>query len=169
MKAEQTFTIKQTAELTGLSEDTIRYYEKIKLLPQADRKDNGHRVYHQKDIYTIRLITCLKQTGLSLDAMRPFLKLSTDANPAEYLELVEKLKGHRENIVRQISSLQQLVDFIDEKLEEGRPRQECPAQNPDGVLEERKEKAKIKPISVVEMSYFSASAKTGKLPNEGLR
>lgn len=45
MKAEQTFTIKETAVQTGISEDTIRYYEKIALLPRADRKDNGHRVY----------------------------------------------------------------------------------------------------------------------------
>lgn len=40
---EQTFTIKQVAEQTGISEDTIRYYEKIMLLPQAERKENRHR------------------------------------------------------------------------------------------------------------------------------
>jgi DNA-binding transcriptional MerR regulator len=165
MKTEQTFTIKQAAELTGLSEDTIRYYEKIKLLPHADRKDNGHRVYHQEDVSTIRLIICLKKTGISLEAMRPFMKVSTDADPAEYPELVEELRSHRENIIGQISSLQQIVDFIDLKLEEGRFRQECSDQIPDDVLEERKEPTKIKPISVVEMSYFSASAKTDKLPN----
>ncbi|WP_312148641.1 MerR family DNA-binding transcriptional regulator, partial [Paenibacillus odorifer] len=39
MKAEQTFTIKETAVQTGISEDTIRYYEKIALLHRADRKD----------------------------------------------------------------------------------------------------------------------------------
>ena len=160
MKTEQTFTIKQAAELTGLSEDTIRYYEKIKLLPHANRKDNGHRVYHQEDVSTIRLIICLKKTGISLEAMRPFMKVSTDADPAEYPELVEVLRSHRENIIGQIASLQQIVDFIDLKLEEGRFRQECSDQSPD-VLEERKVP---KPISVVEMSYFSASAKTDKLP-----
>jgi DNA-binding transcriptional MerR regulator len=165
MKTEQTFTIKQAAELTGLSEDTIRFYEKIKLLPHADRKDNGHRVYHQEDVSTIRLIICLKKTGISLEAMRPFMKVSTDADPAEYPELVEELRSHRENIIGQISSLQQIVDFIDLKLEEGRFRQECSDQSPDDVLEVRKEPTKIKPISVVEMSYFSASAKTDKLPN----
>ena len=45
---ELTYTIKQIAEQTGISEDTIRYYEKIKLLPRADRKENGHRVYRKK-------------------------------------------------------------------------------------------------------------------------
>lgn len=66
MKEEQCFTIKQTAGQTGITEDTIRYYEKIGLLPRAERKDNGHRIYRQEDINTIRLIACLKKTGMLL-------------------------------------------------------------------------------------------------------
>ncbi|WP_413372074.1 MerR family transcriptional regulator [Paenibacillus taichungensis] len=166
MITEQTFTIKQTAELTGFSEDTIRYYEKIQLLRQADRKDNGHRVYHQQDIHTIKLIGCLKKTGISLEAMKPFLKLSTNADPKEYDELVEELRSQRNNILGQISSLQQIVDFIDIKLEEGRPQPDCSDQSLDNVLEERDEKTNIKPISVAEMNYFSGTAsKMGKIPS----
>ncbi|MGN7167318.1 MerR family transcriptional regulator [Paenibacillus cellulositrophicus] len=173
MMTEQTFTIKQTAELTGLSEDTIRYYEKIKLLPPPDRKDNGHRVYRRKDIHTIKLISCLKKTGISLEAMRPFLKASGNPDPAEYIELTQTLKNHREQIVEQISSLQQLVDFIDVRLEDGHPSGEYSDQNPDGGLKDRLQdrleagledsleddlanlkQIEAKPISVEEMSYF---------------
>ncbi len=125
METEHAFTIKQTAEQTGISEDTIRYYEKIALLPRADRKDNGHRIYRRKDIEAIRLISCLKKTGMSLEEMRPFLGVSIDADPAEYPELAERMRSHREYIVSQIASLQQVVDFIDMKLEEGRYRQDC--------------------------------------------
>lgn len=124
-KVKQTYTIMQTANLVGISQDTIRYYEKIKLLPRANRKDNGHRVYRQEDIDTIRLIACLKKTGMPLDEMRPFLAVSIDADPAEYPELVERFINHRDNIVSQIASLQQVVDFIDKKLGEGRIRQDC--------------------------------------------
>ncbi|RXZ81115.1 MerR family transcriptional regulator [Paenibacillaceae bacterium] len=155
MKAEQTFTIKQTAEQTGISEDTIRYYEKIALLPRADRKDNGHRVYREEDINTIRLLSCLKKTGMPLEEMRPFLAVSVDADPAEYPELVERLWSHRENIISQIASLQQVVDFIDMKLEEGRYRPGCSDESQDGVL-------KKKSVSPVERSYFPVSAKAGK-------
>jgi DNA-binding transcriptional MerR regulator len=162
---EQTFTIKQASEQTGISKDTIRFYEKIMLLPRAERKENGHRVYRKEDIYRIKLISCIKKTGLPLEVMLPFLAASADTDSAGYTELVDQLRSHRENIVNQISSLQQLVDFIDIKLKEGRPRQEFSDQNQDEVLEEHKEKAKIKPISVVEMSYFSASAKMDKFPN----
>jgi DNA-binding transcriptional MerR regulator len=159
MKAEKTFTIKQTAEQTEISEDTIRYYEKIALLPRADRKDNGHRVYRQEDINTIRLISCLKKTGMPLEEMRPFLAVSADTDPAEYPELVEHLRSHRENIVSQIASLQQVVDFIDMKLEEGRYRRDCSDESQDGLSEITVGEPKPKPVSPVEMSYFSVSAK----------
>lgn len=160
---EQTFTIKQAAEQTGISEDTIRFYEKIMLLPRAERKENGHRVYRKGDIYRIKLISCLKKTGMPLEAMRPFLAPSANTVSEKYPELVDQLRSHRENIVNQISSLQQVVDFIDIKLKEGRPREERSDQGQDEVLEEQREKTKIKPISVVEMSYFSSSAKMDKL------
>ena len=45
---QQGYSIKETAERTGMSEDTIRYYEKIGLLPRAKRKGNSHRIYSDK-------------------------------------------------------------------------------------------------------------------------
>ncbi|MFE5318422.1 MerR family transcriptional regulator [Paenibacillus sp. NPDC056579] len=164
MKEEQTFTIKQTAEQTGITEDTIRYYEKIALLPRAERKDNGHRIYRQEDINTIRLIACLKKTGMPLEEMRPFLGVSADTDPAEYPELVELLRSHRKNMVSQIASLQQIVDFIDMKLEEGKYRRDCSDEGLDSLSEKRVGEPKPKPVSPVEMSYFSVSAKAGKSP-----
>ncbi|MCZ8523017.1 MULTISPECIES: MerR family transcriptional regulator [Paenibacillus] len=162
MKEEQSYTIKQTAELTGITEDTIRYYEKIALLPRAERKDNGHRIYRREDIQTIRLIACLKKTGMPLEEMRPFLAVTADADPAEFPELVERLRSHREHIVGQIASLQQVVDFIDMKLEEGRYRQDCPDEGQDGLAEKRMGEPQPKLVSPVEMSYFTVSAKAGK-------
>ncbi|CAH1201417.1 hypothetical protein PAECIP111893_01606 [Paenibacillus plantiphilus] len=161
MKEEQTFTIKQTAKETGISEDTIRYYEKIALLPRAERKDNGHRIYRQEDIDTIQLLSCMKKTGMPLDEMRPFLAVSTDADPAEYPELVELLRSHRENIVSQIASLQQVVDFIDMKLEKGKYRRDCSDEIQDDVSDNRMEEPKSKSISTVQMNYFSVSAGMG--------
>ncbi|MDF2725603.1 MAG: MerR family transcriptional regulator [Paenibacillus sp.] len=164
MKAEQTFTIKQTADAIGISEDTIRYYEKIALLPRADRKENGHRIYRQEDIHTIRLISCLKKTGMPLEEMRPFLEVSADADPAEYPELVEQLRNHRVNVASQIASLQQVVDFIDMKLKEGRYRGDCSDESRDGDSEQIGREPKSKSVSPAEMSYFSASAKADKPP-----
>ena len=120
-----TYTIKQAAEQIGVSQDTIRYYEKIGLLPRATRKDNGHREYRQEDLGAIQLISCLKKTGMPLEEMRPFLSVTADTDPADYPELVERVRSHRANIVSQIASLQQVVDFIDRKIAEGKFRRDC--------------------------------------------
>ncbi len=154
MAMENSFTIKQVAAQTGISEDTIRYYERIALLPKIARKQNGHRMYRPADIGTIQLLTCLKKTGMSLDEMRPFLDVSADADPAEYPELVELLRNHRANIVSQIASLQQIVDFVDMKLEEGKYRRDFAEAEQrdctDALTAEEKEKS----VSTVQMSYF---------------
>ncbi|WP_238404073.1 MerR family transcriptional regulator [Paenibacillus paridis] len=110
-------TIKETAEQTGISEDTIRYYEKIGLLPPAERKENKHRIYRPDDIATMKLIACLKKTGMSLEEMKPFLNLSYDDEIRNFPELFAMMQTHRSKIVNQIESLQEIVDFIDSKMQ----------------------------------------------------
>ncbi|WP_442956215.1 MerR family transcriptional regulator [Paenibacillus sp. USHLN196] len=116
MSENELFSIKETSEQAGLSEDTIRYYEKIGLLPRAERKVNRHRVYRPEDIHTMKLITCLKKTGMSLEEMKPYLQMSVDSDLADFPEEREMLVNHRKKVETQIASLQQVVDFIDEKL-----------------------------------------------------
>lgn len=157
MSSERDFTIKQAAERTGISADTIRYYEKIKLLPRAIRKENGHRIYSPEDIQTIKLISCLKKTGMPLEAMRPFLEVSANTDPADYPELLVQFKKHREDVVNQIASLKQVLDFIDMKLAEGRVRQECSDESDEGVNGKSQGESRTKPISVVEMNYFTGT------------
>lgn len=113
------YSIKETAERTGITEDTIRYYEKIGLLPRAQRKGNSHRIYSDQDLETMKLVTCLKKTGMSLDAIRPYLHLSLDSDLSSYPELHEMILNHKQKILEQIASLQQIVDFIDTKIELG--------------------------------------------------
>ncbi|MGQ3482036.1 MerR family DNA-binding transcriptional regulator [Paenibacillus sp. TY11] len=59
MSEKLSYSIKETSEQTGLSKDTIRYYEKIGLLPRAERKTNRHRLYRPQDVHTMKLITRL--------------------------------------------------------------------------------------------------------------
>ncbi|OBZ13634.1 MULTISPECIES: MerR family transcriptional regulator [Bacillales] len=110
------YSIKEAAVRAGLTGDTIRYYEKIGLLPRAERKQNQHRVYRLEDVDTMKLITCLKKTGMPLEDMKPFLNLSSDADITEFPELHDMMLNHKNKIISQIDSLQQVVDFIDTKL-----------------------------------------------------
>lgn len=162
MITRETYTIKQTAELTGITQDTIRYYEKIGLLPRAERKENGHREYRQEAISAIQLIACLKKTGMPLEEMKPFLTVNADADPADYPELVERLVQHRENIVSQMAALQQVVDFIDMKLGQGKMRKDCTAAQGGGFPGESGGESAGPKISTAEMSYFTGTARAKK-------
>ncbi|MEJ8305884.1 MerR family transcriptional regulator [Saccharibacillus sacchari] len=128
------YTIKQTSELTGLPEDTIRYYEKIGLLPRAKRRANSHRIYAPEDVQTMKLIVCLKKTGMSLDEMKPYLDMSRQGDLAATPEAFERIREYRANVLEQISSLQTVVDFIDLKLAQGTlmNKQDCDADPQEG-------------------------------------
>lgn len=129
-----TFSIKETATQSGLTEDTIRYYEKIGLLPRAERKQNSHRMYRLKDVETMRMIACFKKTGMSLESMKPYLQLSRGDDLSAYPELYALMEEHKKTIENQIASLQQIVDFLENKLKPGATRMDnlpCTLADPE--------------------------------------
>lgn len=113
-----TYTIKELSTMVDLSAYTIRYYEKIGLLPRAERNESRYRIYTVKDVERLRLISCLKKTGMSLDEIKPYLDLDIDGDISDYPELIEKAINHKEKVIKQIEDLQQVVYFIEQKLEE---------------------------------------------------
>ncbi|MCP9285639.1 MerR family transcriptional regulator [Bacillus safensis] len=111
------YSIKQASKKTGLTEDAIRYYEKIGLLPYAKRKRNGHRIYDEEDIELMDLIFCLKKTGMSLNEMKNILQYPVKYKLSSVPELKRTLLEYKEKVMNQIHDLQRIVEFIDSKLE----------------------------------------------------
>jgi DNA-binding transcriptional MerR regulator len=68
------YTIRQVAELTGFSPDTLRYYEKIGLLKSPERGLGGVRTYSDDNVLSLNSINCLKKTGLSLEDIKEFIQ-----------------------------------------------------------------------------------------------
>lgn len=68
--------VREMAERVHLSEDTLRYYEKIGLLAHVPRDASGHRVYGSTEIKEIEQIMYLKAGGLSLTDIRQYLELT---------------------------------------------------------------------------------------------
>src|SRR5260370_13882629 len=62
--------------LTGVNIETIRYYEKIKMLPVPLRTDGGHRVYGPKETRTLAFIRRGRELGFTLDEIRALLDLA---------------------------------------------------------------------------------------------
>ena len=70
--------IRRAAEASGLSADTIRFYERRGVLPQPPRRANSYRDYSARHIETLRLAFGLRALGLSLDEMGVVLALAHD-------------------------------------------------------------------------------------------
>lgn len=107
-------TIKELAELTQISKETIRYYESIGLLKPA-RKDNGYRDYQKKDIKDLIFIIKMKQVDLSLNEISILIQLKNKETSLfcknETLSFIEK---HLVRIDEQLNVLTQVNHLFEE-------------------------------------------------------
>lgn len=62
-------TITQVSEMFGLSQDTLRYYERIGLIPSINLSKDGKRDYTEEDCKWIEFIKCMRNAGLPIDVL----------------------------------------------------------------------------------------------------
>ena len=101
---------------TGVSLDTLRYYEREGLLSRVARSDNGHRRYSPDDVLWVEVLRCLRDTGMTIEQLRHYCDLGErgpDTKPIRKRMLLE----HRALVVHQIEERQRALDLIDHKLE----------------------------------------------------
>ncbi|MDQ0171318.1 MerR family transcriptional regulator [Paenibacillus tundrae] len=113
-----TYSIQQISKMVNLSTHTIRYYEKINLIPEVKRNPSGYRIYENEDIERLKLITCLKNVGMSLENIRPFLSIKDNELLSDYPDLMDMALKHKEDMLNQIADLQKVIEIIDSKLEQ---------------------------------------------------
>jgi DNA-binding transcriptional MerR regulator len=109
-------SIAEAADLTGLSPDTLRYYEKGGLmLREVPRGTSGHRRYEDADLSWIRLITKLRSTGMPIRDVRRYADLvrAGDGNEQERLDL---LQAHRQVVLARLAEVQDHLGAIDFKI-----------------------------------------------------
>lgn len=71
-------TIGQVSAATGVSKDTLRYYEREGLLPRAPKAANGYRHYDRDALRRVRFIKHAQQVGFTLAEVRTLMRLKTD-------------------------------------------------------------------------------------------
>ena len=106
--------ISELAARTGLTAHTIRYYERIGLLPHADRDSSGHRDYDASILTWIEFLGRLKTTGMPLREMLRYARLRT--GPATEAERRALLERHRTNVAGQIAELSACLAVLDSKI-----------------------------------------------------
>jgi DNA-binding transcriptional MerR regulator len=105
----------QVAEETGFSLDTLRYYERIGLLDDIARNSGGQRVFTEGDVAWLRILRCLRDTGMPIQRMVRYAELARggDETIAERLEV---LAEHDRDIDDKIAHLRVEQEHIRAKI-----------------------------------------------------
>lgn len=130
--------IGELAKRTGLSAHTLRYYERIGLLPHADRDSSGQRDYDASILIWIEFLARLKTTGMPIREMLRYAALR-EQGAATGPERRALLEAHREKVRAHIAELQACLLVLDTKIG-GYAEAEKRMQDDDTDLPERRRK-----------------------------
>ena len=110
------YSIKQVSEKTNLTPHTLRYYEKEGLLPFIKRTSSGIRRFSDDDLDWLGLISCLKNTGMSINHIKEFVELSAkgDETLGERCKILLK---QRANVENEIKLMRDHLDKVNRKIE----------------------------------------------------
>ena len=106
--------IREVAEKVGLTEHTLRWYERIGLLDRIERGPDGRRRFGQKDLDWILLLIRLRATGMPVKDMQRYAELvRAGAGKQERLEL---LSEHRSRVRAALVAQQECLQMLDTKI-----------------------------------------------------
>lgn len=108
-------TIREIAAKTNMSTDTLRYYERIGLLPPVPRNAAGIRNYDEYFVNFINFIKKLKASGMSLEHIVDYIRLA-EMGDATIQERKKLLAEARETLLDKINSLQLVAELADYQL-----------------------------------------------------
>ena len=109
-----TYTIGEVAAMMDLPASTLRYYEEAGLLPDVSRTESGRRTYSEADLGLLRVIECLKRSGLSVKAMCDFVDMASKGDES----IPGRLELFRERfaeVTRQIAELERTRRILEFK------------------------------------------------------
>ena len=113
-------SIQQTAQQTGLSVDTLRYYERIGLLAPTRDASSHHRRYPQMDLVWIAFLSKLRSTRMPLLEIRDYINLyrQGDDTVAQRKALLENhAQQVAQQVAQQIKQLQSSLQVIQQKID----------------------------------------------------
>lgn len=109
----KTYSISEVSQMIGVAPTTLRYYDKEGLIPNVQRK-NGIRIFTEMDVRWLKLLNCLKNTGMPIKRIKDYVTLiqqGDDTLPQRY----ELIKEQRERVQEQIDQLDLCMQELDFK------------------------------------------------------
>ena len=108
-------TIKDVAEKFDISQDTLRYYEKVGLIPKVNRTSGGVRDYTEQDIRHVEFVKCMRQAGLSIEVLAQYISLYQDGDET-VLERRQILIDERDRLKMRMEEMKETLDRLDFKI-----------------------------------------------------
>ena len=110
------FTLQEVVQRSGLSEHTLRYYERIGLLDHVKRDNSsGHRRYTAEDVQKIETLACLRTTGMSIEDMRMYFALLKDGLAAADQQLA-LFEAQKEALEQELAQKQEHLYYLELKV-----------------------------------------------------
>lgn len=108
-------TIKEVSEKYGISQDTLRYYERSGMIPPVARTPGGIRDYGQEDLGWVELALCMRSAGLPVEVMARYVELCLqgDVTIPERLQL---LVDQRRTLMEQEEQIRVMMERLDYKI-----------------------------------------------------
>ena len=101
-------TISEVSQKYGLPADTLRYYEKVGLIPPVNRKESGVRDYTETDCGWVEFIKCMRGAGLSIETLIEYVSLFRRGN--------RTLQKRKQLLIKERDALQQRVEQMQQTL-----------------------------------------------------
>lgn len=108
-------TIKDVSKQYGLSADTLRYYERVGLIPPVTRTKSGIRDFTEEDCRWVEFIKCMRSAGLPIEVLIEYVTLFQQGDDtAEARKAL--LTDQRSQLVERIAEMQRTLERLDRKI-----------------------------------------------------
>lgn len=108
--------IQEVSEKFALSTDTLRYYERIGLIPTVNRTESGIRDYTEEDMRRVDFVKCMRSAGLPVEVLIDYMALvqKGDSTIATRKEI---LLEQREQLIARIEEMQKTLEILNYKIQ----------------------------------------------------
>lgn len=109
------YTINEVAKMFDISAYTIRFYDKEGLLPFVTRNSNGSRQFSEDDLQMVKLICCLKNTGMKVKEIKEYIDLCMEGEETAPVRR-QIMDDQRQSILKQIEDFKKSLTIVDLKV-----------------------------------------------------
>ncbi|MFR8737679.1 MAG: MerR family transcriptional regulator [Eubacterium sp.] len=108
-------TIKEVSEKYNISSDTLRYYERIGMIPEVTRTASGIRDYQESDLSWVELVICMRKAGVSVESLIEYVKMCMQGDTT-FSARLHLLQEEKEKLEEQRSQLETAMKRLDYKI-----------------------------------------------------